>query len=284
MPCPAEWKGLPWSECSRTCGGGFMTRELECIRTDEAGHIVPAARELCRHAMKPVTEAVCNTDKHCDPPPEIQVACFYGADNLQEVLHDFTDEIEWDNTNAVVKKCARLAHEKDYKLFAMGQSGLCLSGPDTTDRYYVGGTDGSKCKDGIGMGNSMFVYTLEPLPSIQPIGCYHDKYDDRALPVDYANFRSQIIWTRMNLTVNQCAQVAFDKGYEYFSVQFYGECFGGEDAGTMYSKYGKSGNCWVFNDQNGHAVGSDLTNFVYQFQQVGMLKKARVIWANSSEM
>lgn len=113
----------------------------------------------------------------------------------------------------------------------------------------------------------MFVYTLEPLPSIQPIGCYHDKYDDRALPVDYANFRSQIIWTRMNLTVNQCAQVAFDRGYEYFSVQFYGECFGGEDAGTMYSKYGKSGNCWVFNDQNGHAVGSDLTNFVYQFQQ-----------------
>lgn len=43
-----------------------MTRELECIRTDEAGHIIPAAKELCHHAMKPLTEAVCNTDKHCD--------------------------------------------------------------------------------------------------------------------------------------------------------------------------------------------------------------------------
>lgn len=93
-----------------------MTRELEYIRADEADHIVPAARELCRHAMKPVTDAVCNRDKHCD----------------------------------------------------------------------------------------------QPLPSIQPIGCYHDNYDDRALSVYYANFRSQIVWTRMNLTVNQCAQVALD--------------------------------------------------------------------------
>lgn len=76
----------------------------------------------------------------------------------------------------------------------------------------------------------------------------------------------------MNLTVNRCASVAFHKGYEYFSVQFYGECFGGKDAGKTYSKYGKSGYCWFFNSQNGHAVGRDLTNFVYHIQQVGILK------------
>ena len=43
-----------------------MTRKLECIRMDELGHTIPAAKELCRHAMKPLTEAVCNKDKHCD--------------------------------------------------------------------------------------------------------------------------------------------------------------------------------------------------------------------------
>lgn len=43
-----------------------MTRKLECIRTDELGQAIPAAKELCRYAMKPVTETVCNEDKHCD--------------------------------------------------------------------------------------------------------------------------------------------------------------------------------------------------------------------------
>ena len=43
-----------------------MTRKLECIRTDEVGHVTPAAKELCRYAMKPLTEVVCNDDKPCD--------------------------------------------------------------------------------------------------------------------------------------------------------------------------------------------------------------------------
>lgn len=93
-------------------------------------------------------------------PPEIQVACFIGADNLQEVLGDLTKEIKWDNTNEVVKKCAKLTDAKDYKLFALGQNGRCLSGPDTSNRYHISGTYGAYCKDGIGMGNSMFVYAL----------------------------------------------------------------------------------------------------------------------------
>lgn len=93
-------------------------------------------------------------------PPEIQVACFIGADNLQEVLGDLTKEIKWDNTNEVVKKCAKLTDAKDYKLFALGQNGRCLSGPDTSNRSHISGTYGAYCKDGIGMGNSMFVYAL----------------------------------------------------------------------------------------------------------------------------
>ncbi|KAL9986875.1 hypothetical protein ACROYT_G001084 [Oculina patagonica] len=267
VPCPAEWRTLPWSECSRTCGGGLVTRKLECIRTDELGHVIPAAKELCRYAMKPLTEAICNDDKPCDPPPEIQVACFIGADNLEEVLGDFTKEIKWDNTNEVVKKCAKLAHAKDYKLFALGQNGLCLSGPDTRRKYYISGTYGAYCRDGIGMGNSMFVYTLEHFPSLQLVGCYHDSQYDRALQDNYANFRDQIIWTKMELTVHQCAHVAYDKGYEYFAIQFYGECWGGKDAGKSYAKHGKSEDCWKFDKQSGHSVGGELANFVYKIKQ-----------------
>lgn len=93
-------------------------------------------------------------------PPEIQIACFIGADNLQEVLGDLTNEIKRDNTDEVVKKCAKLADARDYKLFALGQDGLCLSGPDTSNRYHISGTSGAYCEDGMGMGNSMFVYAL----------------------------------------------------------------------------------------------------------------------------
>ena len=70
------------------------------------------------------------------------------------------------------------------------------------------------------------IFSTEPIPNPEPVGCFLDNFD-RAFPDHYATFRDQIIWTSMNLTVNRCARVAQDKGYEYFAVQFYGECSGG---------------------------------------------------------
>ena len=104
------------------------------------------------------------------------------------------------------------------------------------------------------------------MQSLQPLGCYHDSYHHRALSDSYANFRDQIIWQRMDLTVNQCARVAHDKGYEYFAVQYYGECYGGKDAGKNYAKYGKSTECWQFDKQTGFGVGRDWSNFVYRIK------------------
>ena len=77
----------------------------------------------------------------------------------------------------------------------------------------------------------VLLYITDHEPSLQPLGCYNDSSTDRALSDLYANFRSQIIWTKMELTVKQCARVAYNKGYEYFAIQVYGECFGGKDAG-----------------------------------------------------
>ena len=59
-----------------------MVRKLKCIRTDELGHVVPAARELCRYAMKPLTETVCNVDIPCDRKRKINMlfACLSRED------------------------------------------------------------------------------------------------------------------------------------------------------------------------------------------------------------
>ena len=94
-------------------------------------------------------------------PPEIQVACFVGSDHFKEILGDFTNKINWNNTNVVAKKCAKLAYANGYTLFALGKNGLCLSGADMKQKYYAYGTYRAKCRDGIGISwNSMFVYSL----------------------------------------------------------------------------------------------------------------------------
>ena len=93
-------------------------------------------------------------------PPEMQVACFVGADKMREVLGYFTDNITWENTNEVVEKCARMAHRKGYKLFALGKNGLCLSDADIRNIYHTSGTYNAFCRSGIGIDNSIFVYTF----------------------------------------------------------------------------------------------------------------------------
>ena len=91
-----------------------------------------------------------------------RVACFKGASNLEEKLDDFSSKIKSANdTYDVVEKCAKLARAKHYKMFALEKDGLCLSGPATHNKYYISGAaKGADCKDGIGKGDRMFVYSL----------------------------------------------------------------------------------------------------------------------------
>lgn len=84
-----------------------------------------------------------------------KVACFRGARNLEEVLGDLAG-----NTSNAVEKCAALARDKHYIMFALGENSVCLSGADVYNRYYSSGTNNATCIDGIGKGDSMFVYSL----------------------------------------------------------------------------------------------------------------------------
>lgn len=65
-------------------------------------------------------------------------------------------------------------------------------------------------------------------------------------------------------TVQKCAQVAVTKGYEYFAVQFYGECYTGKNASQTYKKHGRSDKCMETDKTLGFQVGKDDTNFVYR--------------------
>ena len=105
---------------------------------------------------------------------------------------------------------------------------------------------------------------IDHLPNLKPLGCYHDESNDRALPDYYADFRRQIDWTQLDETIRQCAQVAYNKGYHYFAVQYYGECYSGNNASATYAKHGESKNCQGIDKTLGFGVGKQNANFVYR--------------------
>lgn len=96
------------------------------------------------------------------------------------------------------------------------------------------------------------------LPQILAVGCYQDKSDDRALNKLYANLRSQIDWWNMRSMVTKCAERAFVRGYKYFGVQFYGECWGDDRLRPSYDKHGPGKGCT-------DGVGDEVHNYVYRF-------------------
>lgn len=98
----------------------------------------------------------------------------------------------------------------------------------------------------------------EGLPQILEVGCYRDAQGDRALNNMYASLRGNIDWHNLRSLVTRCAERAFELGYRYFGVQFYGECWGDDRPRPTYDKHGAGKGCT-------DGVGDEIHNFVYRF-------------------
>lgn len=215
----------------------------------------------CEHEPKPPSSELCNDDNPCK---NYVIGCFKTSLGLfSETLGDFRHEADPDQA---FMKCGELAHNKNYHVFALGFGGLCLSGEDAQNKYFLKGppSQKTKCSNEIGFGPHSVVSSFDPLPEFEPVGCFKDKLRDRTLPDHYASFRLFIDWYNLNATIHKCAMVARDIGYEYFAVQFYGECWSSFGAALTYDKHGMETNpkkCWA-------NVGAASTNYVYRFRQV----------------
>eukprot|EP00112_Aurelia_sp_Birch-Aquarium-sp1_P005417 Seg1615.3 transcript_id=Seg1615.3/GoldUCD/mRNA.D3Y31 product="hypothetical protein" protein_id=Seg1615.3/GoldUCD/D3Y31 len=122
---------------------------------------------------------------------------------------------------------------------------------------------------------------------VEPLGCYHDKSNDRAMTNEILNARqadrsvyagymiSWRDWTKyLPKFICQCAEIAYAKGYRTMGIQFYGECWGSMRGHLDYKKHGKAETCvhgekreaWgrCTKGVDVACTGEALTNFVYR--------------------
>ncbi|XP_049881211.1 protein madd-4 isoform X2 [Pectinophora gossypiella] len=83
LDCPVRWHSGEWSKCSKTCGGGVKTREVECKQVMAQSHVVERPASLCG-SPRPVATKPCNS-RPClldTSSPEISLA------NSSYIQHD----------------------------------------------------------------------------------------------------------------------------------------------------------------------------------------------------
>ena len=100
-------------------------------------------------------------------------------------------------------------------------------------------------------------------PEFKPVGCFNDRGSKpRPLPELIASQRGSIDWTDLNKTISDCARRVNERGFHYFGIQFFGECWSGKNAERTYNKQGISKRCI-------YGVGKGNANFVYAFVEKG---------------
>uniref|UniRef100_A0AAG5DSC6 PLAC domain-containing protein n=1 Tax=Anopheles atroparvus TaxID=41427 RepID=A0AAG5DSC6_ANOAO len=65
IDCPVRWEVSEWSKCSKSCGGGFKERRVECKQIMAQEHKVERPASMCP-SSKPPDKKPCNT-KACAP-------------------------------------------------------------------------------------------------------------------------------------------------------------------------------------------------------------------------
>lgn len=74
------------------------------------------------------------------------------------------------------------------------------------------------------------------------------------------NFRNEIDLTNMNKTVAKCAAKAYVAQFQYFGIEYMGECWSGLGGNLTYNKFGPSSQCVG-------GLGGDDSLFVYRFNE-----------------
>ncbi|XP_078380418.1 A disintegrin and metalloproteinase with thrombospondin motifs 6-like isoform X1 [Oculina patagonica] len=292
-PGPAMWDVSEWSSCSHACAGGIQTRKVECVLKEDMSYLNDAV--CAQISAKPDTQQACNTQS-C--PPVWYVSgwrpcsrtCGKGVQTRQVVCHqeetrghfktlsdsmcsgakptdpesrdcnkiDCPAEFVPGGWSACSTSCGEGIKTRALSCQRLKETGLFEPVPDVLCATAIAPAKQEACnQDVLCPGNRPYV----------ALGCYRDDNTNRALPIQVANYRGNINWQNMNETISKCAidTAEKDPNFQVFAIQFYGECYSGNDGLQRYNMYGSlpygednTNHCWA-------GVGGEGVNFVYKF-------------------
>lgn len=116
----------------------------------------------------------------------------------------------------------------------------------------------------------------------EKVGCFYDSLDNpRPLPTLIENYRGVFDWTDPQGTINsevlQCARKVSQRGFTIFGLQFFGECWSGENSVKTYDRDGPYDRCLMVvnnmeykqcNDSSVNlCIGVENSNYVYKIIQ-----------------
>lgn len=217
--------------------------------------------------------------------------------------------IDWLNWNdyfpGFICRCAEKAKQLGFDLIGVQFYGECWAGHSGIHNYSQYGLDYSGCIEddyqlctknsrycvGKHFRNMVFqiVDTTCPGISFERVGCYKDahKQTQRPLPDYLFNDRDSSIqtwsgkwidWRNWDVYVPQfacrCAHAAKAKNFTYFGMQFYGECWSGQNGESTYFRDGPSSSCVdkcyaPCNQYRKFCSGMHFANFVYRLKPKG---------------
>jgi len=262
------------------------------------------AKEKCKaeHSCK-LEDMGCFNDHYARALPE---EILNERDKTSKVFGGRT--IDWKHFETYLEgfacRCAKIASKKGYTVIGLQFYGECWSGPTAHETYNKYGKS-DKCVDGdfllmsdskkknsscnrySGTSWTNHVYRIATpgctRHQIEPIGCFHDDLvPPRPVPnyvmterdyrhkgwngrlIDWANWK-----TYSPEMICRCADAASKRGDDYFSIQFWGECWSGKEVEVKYKRNGGSDSCaneyFQLCQCNGYnCVGKAYTNYVYR--------------------
>ncbi|KAJ7351836.1 metalloendopeptidase [Desmophyllum pertusum] len=234
QPCQPKWYSSKWSSCSRTCGKGVQKRQIHCRRKISQWKYEILSDSSCRGTkpsgltQRSCNKVICHAEWKATSWSKCSSTCRGGLKKRSFVCKRLNDE------GALVTAPGILCHQAP------------KPNPTTMD-----------CNKDVPCPAKALLIRY------RGVGCFKDHSkasQPRAIPEFVQNFRSNINWSNINGTINRCAEF-IHKNYpenKVFGIQYYGECWTGNEAEHTYDMYGSSTDCW-------NQVGRENTNYVYEF-------------------
>ncbi|XP_065676861.1 uncharacterized protein LOC101235030 isoform X3 [Hydra vulgaris] len=151
----------------------------------------------------------------------------------------------------------------------------CVEHDDDVNGHYTCDKNGNiVCREG--WSDPSTKCRLGMHPQISRVGCYNDfgYIAERRLFTTFVNYRFLIDWSHMNdslkIITELCSSFAKIIGFQYFGIEFWGECWTGSTLDINYDRDGESSDCWPGQAANlgPMLVGKNSTIMVYKWDKL----------------